>query len=54
MATVRRKRKEHLPATCSQVANKIHFVKLPKSWCFGKKFISVIARLPDDKRDAIT
>ncbi|WJZ84496.1 hypothetical protein VitviT2T_004098 [Vitis vinifera] len=47
MTTVRRKRKEHLPATCSQV-------KLPKSWCSGKKFISVIARLPDDKRDAIT
>ncbi|RVW74065.1 Ubiquitin-like-specific protease ESD4 [Vitis vinifera] len=47
MATVRRKRKEHLPATCSQV-------KLPKSRCSGKKFISVIVRLPDDKRDAIT
>ncbi|RVW69321.1 hypothetical protein CK203_062747 [Vitis vinifera] len=47
MATVRRKRNEHLPATCSQV-------KLPKSWCSGEKFISVIARLPDDKQDAIT
>ncbi|KAL6347505.1 hypothetical protein AAG906_026027 [Vitis piasezkii] len=46
MATVRRKRKEHLPATCSQV-------KLPKSRCSNKKFISIIVRLPNYKQDAI-
>ncbi|RVW75021.1 Ubiquitin-like-specific protease 1A [Vitis vinifera] len=46
MATEKRKRKEHVPPTCTQV-------KLPKSRCSGKKFITVIARLAPEKQQAI-
>ncbi|KAL6323315.1 hypothetical protein AAG906_029322 [Vitis piasezkii] len=46
MATEKRKRKEHVPPTCTQV-------KLPKSRCSGKKFITAIARLAPEKQQAI-
>ncbi|RVW64641.1 hypothetical protein CK203_065953 [Vitis vinifera] len=46
MATEKRKRKEHVPPTCTQV-------KLPKSQCSGKKFINAIARLAPEKQQAI-
>ncbi|RVW23670.1 hypothetical protein CK203_093968 [Vitis vinifera] len=46
MATELRKRKEHVPTTCTQD-------KLPKSRCFGKKFITAIARLTLEKQQAI-
>ncbi|RVX19031.1 hypothetical protein CK203_007174 [Vitis vinifera] len=42
MATEKRKRKEHVPPTCTQV-------KLPKSRCSRKKFITAIARLAPEK-----
>ncbi|XP_034697180.1 uncharacterized protein LOC117923027 [Vitis riparia] len=46
MATEKRKRKEHVPPTYTQV-------KLPKSRCSGKKFINAIARLAPEKQQAI-
>ncbi|KAL6350676.1 hypothetical protein AAG906_028130 [Vitis piasezkii] len=46
MATKWRKRKEHVPTTCTQD-------KLPKSRCFEKKFIVSITRLALEKQQAI-